>query len=92
MDLMEREKARFAEMKAEYEDLCAQRDAVNALNAPIEEELARVSAEVIALQARETALAAQIDANRKGMFWIMLKKRIGELAVELSKLRRFGLS
>lgn len=74
-----------AEMPARYAELCALRDATNALNAPIEAELAEVNAQIEALRVQAESLAAQIDDNRGRADWIALKKEIGALARVVSR-------
>lgn len=73
-----------ADFAARYAELCAQRDAVNAQNAPIEAALEQANAEAEAARLKADGLAAQIDANRGGQAWIDLKRDIGALARALS--------
>ena len=81
-------KAAIAALQAEYEAACAERDVVNAKNAPIEAELEKVNAEAEAARVRALALAAEIDANRGGEAWLELKRRIGRLANSIMELKR----
>jgi hypothetical protein len=71
-------------LKGKYAELCAQRDQVNAKNAPLELELDKANAEVIAAQAKAHAIAAKIDDNRGREAWITLKREIGVLARALN--------
>lgn len=73
-----------ADIPARYQELCAQRDAVNEQNAPLEAQLAAANAEVMAAQDRANALAAEIDNNRGRDAWIAMKKEIGILAKMVS--------
>ena len=70
-----------------YTDLCAQRDAVNAKNAPIEAELEKANAEAEKWRVKALALAAQIDDNRGREKWLDLKRQIGQLAPAMSRMR-----
>ena len=74
-------------LQEQYAALCAERDRVNALNAPIEAALEKANAECEAARVRAEQLAAQIDDNRGREKWIALKKDIGTLAVALNKGR-----
>jgi uncharacterized coiled-coil DUF342 family protein len=76
-----------ADMPAYYAELCAQRDAVNAANAPHEAELDQVNAQINALQERAMSVAAAIDAARGGANWLALKREIATLAKALSGRR-----
>jgi hypothetical protein len=76
------------DLKALYTDLCAQRDAVNAKNAPIETELEKANAECEKWRVKAAELAAKIDDNRGREKWIELKKQIGQLAPAMSRARR----
>lgn len=76
-----------AALQAEYDQACAERDAVNATNAPIEIALEQANAECEAARVRALALAAQIDDNRGGQRWLDLKRRIGRLADGLMAMR-----
>lgn len=80
--------AALVALQAEYEAACAERDAVNAKNAPIEAELEKANAEAEAARVRALELAAQIDANRGGEAWLDLKRRIGRLANSIMELKR----
>ncbi|MBP6544046.1 MAG: hypothetical protein KA265_15770 [Piscinibacter sp.] len=66
----------------------AERDRVNALNAPLEAELAAVIEQHEALRVRMEELSAQIDANRGGQAWLDLKRRIGRAANTIMDIRR----
>lgn len=69
-------------------ELCALRDQVNALNAPIEVQLNQVNAQIEALRLQAMALAEQVDANRGGgERWFALKREIGMLAQVMSGRR-----
>jgi len=76
------------DLKALYTDLCAQRDAVNAKNAPLEAELDRANAECEKWRVKALELAAQIDDNRGREKWLDLKRQIGQLAPAMSRARR----
>lgn len=76
------------DLKAHYANLCAQRNAVNATNAPLEAELEIANAETEKWRAKALALAAQIDDNRGREKWLDLKKEIGQLAQALSRSAR----
>lgn len=78
----------IAALQSEYDAVCAERDAVNAKNAPIEAELWIANAEVEAARTRAFELAAQIDANRGGAAWLDRKRRIGRLANSIMELKR----
>lgn len=79
----------LAALKVEYEAECAQRDAVNQANAPLELELEQVNAQIEALRPRQSELSAQIDANRgSGAEWHALKRRIGRMANTMMEIRR----
>lgn len=80
------EQARAA-LQADYDAACAERDAVNAINAPIEAELEKANAEAEAARVKAQELAAQIDANRGHEKWLDLKRRIGRMAEGLMALR-----
>lgn len=80
--------AAIVALQAEYEAACAERDAVNATNAPIEAELDVANAEAEAARVRALALAEQIDSNRGGQAWLDLKRRIGRLANSIMELKR----
>lgn len=75
-------------LQAEYADACAARDQVNALNAPIEAQLADVNAQIEALRVRQAELSAQIDANRGGEAWFAVKRRVGQLANSIMEVRK----
>lgn len=76
-----------SEMPAYYADLCAQRDHVNASNAPREAELTAINNKIGELQARAAEVASAIDASRGGMAWLDLKREIATLAKALSGKR-----
>lgn len=80
--------AALAALQQEYAAACAERDAVNATNAPLEAKLDQANAEAEAARTRALDLAAQIDANRGGQAWLELKRRIGRLANSIMELRR----
>jgi hypothetical protein len=73
-----------SEFKAHYEKLCALRDKVNAKNAPLEDQLTLVNAEIEVLRLKAEGLAAKIDSNRGHENWILLKQDIGQLAFAIS--------
>ena len=79
--------AAITALQAEYEAACAERDAVNVKNAPIQAALDQANAEAEAARVRAAELAAQIDANW-GAGWIELKRRIGRLANSIMELKR----
>ena len=68
-----------------YAELCAQRDAINAANAPLEVELEKANAAAARAQLAATAIAAQIDDNRGRAAWLDLKREIAALARALSR-------
>lgn len=74
-------------LQQQYDDLCAKRDAVNALNAPLEAQLAAVCAEAEALRIRAAEIAAMIDANRGGEAWLELKRDIRILAPAMERAK-----
>lgn len=80
--------AAIAALQEEYAAACAERDVVNATNAPIEAALEQANAEAEAARMRANELAAQIDANRGGQVWLDLKRRIGRLANSIMELKR----
>lgn len=63
-----------------YYDLCDLRDKVNAEVAPVQSALDVANAEVEAAQKRAAELAAKIDAIRGGAEWLVLKKKIANIA------------
>lgn len=74
-----------AALVAKYYELCDQRDAVYAKARPVESALAAQSAVVQAEQAKEAALAAEVEAIW-GPNWIALKKEIADIARTLVKI------
>lgn len=71
---------------ARYSALCAHRDAVNAKNAPLEAELAKLNEQAEAFRVKAEAVAAQIDDNRGREKWLAVKREIRVLAVGLGKI------
>lgn len=71
-------------LKAQYRDLCAQRDAKNAEVAPLLEALAAANARAEEAQQAANAIAQQISDARGGQKWLDLKKEIATLANALS--------
>lgn len=69
-----------SQMGARLAELCALRDQVNAANAPLEQQLSQVNAQLETLRLHADALAAQIDDNRGRERWLALKREIGQLA------------
>ncbi len=63
-----------------YYDLCDLRDKVNAEVAPVQVELDKANAEVEAAQLKAAELAAKIDAIRGGAEWLILKRKIANIA------------
>lgn len=75
------------DLKKMYADLCAQRDEVNAKNAPLEADLEKANAECEKWRVKARDIAAQIDGNRGREKWIDLKRQIGQLAPAMSRAR-----
>lgn len=71
---------------ARYRALCAHRDSVNAKNAPLEAELAKLNEQAEAFRVKANAVAAKIDANRGGEKWLALKKEIAFIARGLGRI------
>jgi hypothetical protein len=80
----------MSSLETQYDELCAKRDHVNALNAPLEAELARVCADGEALRIRAAEIAAQIDDNRGREAWLALKRDIRILAPAIERARAAG--
>jgi len=72
------------DLKKMYADLCAQRDAVNAVNAPLEAELQQANAEYEKWRLKAAEIATKIDDNRGREKWVEMKKTIGQLARAVS--------
>lgn len=75
---------RPGEFREHLASLCAMRDEVNAINRPIEEELALVNSQIEALRVKQMRLADSIDDNRGREHWVALKKDIRILSDALS--------
>lgn len=70
----------YAEYRAKYDALCAERDAKLAEVAPLVEELTKANAEVASAQEKANAIAVQISDVKGGQYWLDLKRHIGALA------------
>lgn len=75
------------DLKALYTDLCAQRDAVNAKNTPLEAELEKANAEAEKWRLVAADLASKIDDNRGREKWLDIKRQIGQLAPAMRRAR-----
>lgn len=73
------------ELRTEYAELCARRDAINAEIAPLLAERERIVNEAEALRVRAEELSSLISLKRGGAAWIKLKKDIGTLAPIVSR-------
>lgn len=71
---------------AQYRALCAVRDQVNAVNAPLEAALAEQVAIAEIARVKASEIASQIDANRGGVKWLAMKTQIAQLARALGKI------
>lgn len=80
---------KLAEIQAEYARLCAERDAVNGLAAPVQAELDAAVARMEAARVEAEALAARVQEIRGGAKWLKLKREIAiyaEAVAQLTKL------
>lgn len=69
-------------------ELCALRDQVNAVNAPLEEQLNQLNAQIEVLRLQAMAVSSAIDVNRGGgERWFALKREIGMLSQVMSGRR-----
>lgn len=69
-------------------ELCALRDQVNAVNAPLEEQLTQLNAQIEELRLKAMAVSSAIDANRGGgERWFALKREIGTLTQATGRRR-----
>lgn len=86
MSTIEAPKIEATDYVARYHELTNYRDAINAQNAPLEAELAKLVAEQEALRVKAEAIAAKIDEARGREKWIALKREIRILAAGLGKI------
>jgi len=67
-------------LRARYNELCAERDRVNALVAPKLAERERLNLQAQEIQQRANAISLEVSAIRGGQKWLDLKKEIAALA------------